>query len=64
MSHLWLSKAYEGEALKKSCVDESCKWFKKGCKNVEDDERSCHQRSHGTDKNIEKAWNMVHPDRH
>jgi hypothetical protein len=29
---------------------------------VEDDERSGHPRSHRTDENIEKVWNLVQSD--
>jgi len=36
------SKAYVGEAMKKSSVTEGHKWFKEGFKNVKDDERSGH----------------------
>jgi len=30
---------------------------------MEDDERSGHPRSHTTDENVEKLWNLVHLDR-
>jgi hypothetical protein len=30
---------------------------------VKDGERSGHARSHGTDENVEKVWNLVHSDR-
>jgi hypothetical protein len=35
-----LSEAYGKEGMKKSSVFEWHKWFKEGCENVEDDERS------------------------
>jgi hypothetical protein len=38
-----------GEKLEKLSVLESHKWFKEGCENVEDNERSGHPRCHRTD---------------
>jgi hypothetical protein len=50
--------------MKKSVVFEWHKQFKEGCcKNMEDDERSDHPRSHTTDENVEKVQNLVHSDR-
>jgi len=37
-----LSDAYGREAVKKSSVFQWHKWFREGCKNVEDDEISGH----------------------
>jgi hypothetical protein len=49
-----------GEKLcKKSGVFEWHKWFIEGHENVEDAERS-HSRSHRTNENVEKVWNLVH----
>jgi len=39
------------------------KWFKGGCKNVEDDERSGYSRSHRKNENDDKARNLVHSNR-
>jgi hypothetical protein len=58
-----LSKAYGGEAMKKSNVFEWHKWFREGCKNMKDNERSGHIRSHRTNENVEKVQNLVHSDR-
>jgi len=57
-----LSKAYGGEAVKKSGVFEWHKQFKEDCENVED-ERSGRPRCRRTDENVEKVWNLVHSDR-
>jgi len=57
-----LSKAYEREAMKKSSVSVWHKCFKEGHENVEDGERSC-PRSHRTDENVEKVWNLVYSDK-
>jgi hypothetical protein len=57
-----LSEAYGGEAMKTSSVSEWHKWFKEGHENVESDERSGCPRSHRTNENVEKVWNLVHPD--
>jgi hypothetical protein len=48
--------------MKKSSVFKWHKNFKEGYKNVEDDERSGHPRSHRTDENGEKVQNLVHSD--
>jgi len=58
-----LPGAYGGEARENSSGFEWHKWFKEGHKNMEDDERSGHPRSHRTDENVEKVWNLVHSDR-
>jgi hypothetical protein len=50
-----LCEAYGGEAIKKSSFFEWYKWFKEGCKNVKDDERSGSIISHITDENVEKV---------
>jgi hypothetical protein len=47
-----LSEGYEGEATKKSRVLEWHTWFKEGHKNMEEDERCGHPRSHRIDKNV------------
>jgi hypothetical protein len=42
------------------------KWqrhFEESHENVEDGERSGCQRSHRTDENVDKVWNLVHSDR-
>jgi len=57
-----LSEAYGGEAKKKSSVFDWHKWLKEGHKNVEDDERSSHPRSHRTDENVQTMRNLVHSD--
>jgi hypothetical protein len=54
-----LSKAYGGEAMKKSNISEWHKWFKEGHENVEKDERSDCSRSHRTNENAEKMQNLV-----
>jgi len=54
-----LSRAYGGEAMKKSNVSEYHKRFKVGRKNVDDDERSDSPRSHRTDENVQY---LVHSD--
>jgi hypothetical protein len=41
-------------------------WYKGSksvAENVEDDGRSGRPRSHRTDENVEKVWNLVHSDR-
>jgi hypothetical protein len=58
-----LSKAFGGEAMKKSSVFECHKRFKNGRKHVEDDERCGRPRSHRTDENVKKVRNLVHSDR-
>jgi hypothetical protein len=50
-----LYEDYVGEAMKNSSVFEWHKWFKEGCKNVEDDERNVHLRSNRTDENAESG---------
>jgi hypothetical protein len=60
-TYAMLSKAYKGEATKKSSVSEWHKWFREGHENVEDG-RSCHPRYHRTNKNVQKVWNVVHSD--
>jgi hypothetical protein len=59
-----LSKAYRGEVMIKSSVSEWHKRFKMGHNSVEDDERSGHPRSHRTNENVKKAWNLMHSDRY
>jgi hypothetical protein len=34
----------------------------RGSQECENDERSDSQRSHRTDENVEKVWNLVHSD--
>jgi hypothetical protein len=53
-----------GEAMKMSSVYECQKWFKGGYKNMEDDERSGHPRTHRSDENVKKVWNLMLSDRH
>jgi hypothetical protein len=48
-----------GRTYEKVNVFEWHKWFKGGCKVVEDDERSCPLRSHKTSENVEKVQNLV-----
>jgi hypothetical protein len=62
-THAMLSKAYGGEAMKKSSTSEWHKQFKEGCKNMENDERSGCPRFHTTDENFEKVQNLVQSDR-
>jgi hypothetical protein len=57
------SEAYGGEPMKKSHVFEWNKWFKEGHKNMEDNERSDHPRSHRTDENVENVLHLVHSDK-
>jgi len=57
-----LSKAYGGEAVKKSSVFEWHIQFKEGHNNVEDDKRSGCPRSHRNDENVEKVQKLVHSD--
>jgi hypothetical protein len=57
-----LSEAFGGEAMKKSSVFKWNKCFEEGRENVEDDERSGCPRFHRTNKNAEKAQNLVHSD--
>jgi hypothetical protein len=58
-----LSVVYGREAMKKSCAFEWHRWFKEGCENMEDYERSDHPRFHRTDENVENVWKLVHSDR-
>jgi len=51
-----------GEAMKNSSVFEWHKWFKEGCKNVEDDEGLDCPGSHRTIENVEEMWNLLHSD--
>jgi hypothetical protein len=50
--------------MEKLSVFEWHKWYRKGHKNVEDNEGNGHSRSHRTDENGEKVQNVVHSDRH
>jgi hypothetical protein len=59
-----LSEACGGEAMKNSSIFEWHKGFKEGCENMKDGERSSCPRSHRTNKNVEKVWNLVHSDRY
>jgi len=58
-----LSEAYGGDTMKKAYVFEWDKWFKGGHESKEDDERRCYLRSHRTDENVVKVWNLMHSDR-
>jgi hypothetical protein len=42
---------------------EYSKLFGKGRSYVKEDERSCRPRSHRTDENVEKVWDLVRSDR-
>jgi len=48
--------------MKKLSVFGWHKWLKEGQDNVKDDKRSGHPRSHITNENVEKVWNLEHSD--
>jgi hypothetical protein len=49
--------------VKKSCVSEWHKRFKKGRENVEHDKRSGRPRYHRIYENVEEVWNVAHSDK-
>jgi hypothetical protein len=50
--------------MKRPFVLEWHKQFKEIHKNVKDNERYGHSRSHRTDKNVDKVWKLIDSDRH
>jgi transposase len=58
-----LPEAYGGEVMEKPNVSEWHERFKSGREHVESDQRIDRKRSHRTDENIEKLWNVVHSGR-
>jgi hypothetical protein len=57
-----LPEAYGGEAMKMSSVLEWHKWFKEGCRSVEDDETVV-VRDLTEPVNMLKIWSLVNSDR-